>query len=65
MNTKSLFASKTFWVNLLGGIGGAAATYGGYIPPKYAPAVLAVGGCANIILRALTNQGVHVTRGAA
>ena len=60
MNPKSLFASKTFWVNLLGGVASVAGTYGGYIPPKYAPAVMAAGGIANILLRTVTSQPVTV-----
>lgn len=60
MNTKSLFQSKTFWVNLLGGIVTAVGTYADVIPPKYAPIIMAVGGIANIILRTVTNQGVTI-----
>jgi hypothetical protein len=57
--SKSILASKTFWVNALGGIVAGTATYGGYIPPKYAPAVIATGSIANILLRFLTNQPIQ------
>jgi hypothetical protein len=53
METKNLFVSKTFWVNVLL----AAATYGQYLPPKYAPAVVLV---ANTILRLVTNTAATV-----
>jgi hypothetical protein len=56
---KSILTSKTFWVNALGGIVAGTATYGGYIPPKYAPAVIATGSIANILLRFLTNQPIQ------
>lgn len=51
---KSIFKSKTFWVNLLGGI--AAVT--GFIPAN--PYTLAAGAVANIILRMITNTAVSV-----
>lgn len=60
MNTKSLFASKTFWFNLLGIVAAVSTTYAAIIPPKALPYVMAAGGVANIILRTVTNQGVSV-----
>lgn len=60
MNTKSLFQSKTFWINLLGGIVTAVGTYSDLIPAKYAPVIMCAGGIANILLRTITNQGVTV-----
>lgn len=51
--SKSIFASKTFWVNVLMG----AAAYGGFLPPKYAAVVVPV---ANVALRIVTNQPVSV-----
>ncbi len=56
---KSILASKTFWLNTLGGIAAGAATYGGYVPPKYAPAVIAVGSISNILLRLITKQPIQ------
>lgn len=60
MNTKSLFASRTFWFNLLGVIAAVSTTYAEIIPPKALPYVMAAGGIANIILRTVTNQGVTI-----
>ena len=53
MDTKHLFASKTFWLNILG----LATTVGGLLPQKYAVPVLAI---ANIGLRLITNQPVGI-----
>jgi len=49
MDTKSLFLSKTFWLNVLG----LAVTLGNVLPQKWAMPVLAV---ANIGMRLITNQ---------
>ena len=49
MDTKSLFLSKTFWLNVLG----LAVTVGNILPQKWAVPVLAV---ANIGMRLITNQ---------
>ena len=49
MDTKSLFLSKTFWLNVLG----LAVTLGNVLPQKWAVPVLAV---ANIGMRLITNQ---------
>lgn len=51
---KSIFASKTAWINVLGLI----LTYGGYLPEKYAAPVMTV---ANIALRFLTSRPVSLT----
>lgn len=58
VETKSIFKSKVFWVNVLTGIGTIAGL--GIFPPAvmvYVPAVQAV---VNIGLRLITNQPVHV-----
>lgn len=52
---KSIFASKTFWLNLLGGAISIGAS--GVIPPKYSMPTMAV---ANIAVRLLTNQGAFL-----
>ena len=49
MDTKNLFASKTFWLNVLG----LALTLGNVLPQKWGMPVLAV---ANIGMRLITNQ---------
>ena len=48
---KSIFASKIFWVNLLGGVGMIA----NVLPPKIAGPVMAA---LTIALRFVTNQPV-------
>jgi len=50
---KSIFASKTLWLNILG----AVATYSGMLPTKYAGPTMAV---ANIGMRFLTNSSVNI-----
>lgn len=57
---KSIFKSKTFWINLLGGIVGASTLANGTVPPKFAPGVVAAGGIANILLRVITDTSVSV-----
>lgn len=52
--TKSIFQSKTFYANLFL----AAATYGGYLPEKYAALVVPI---ANILLRFLADGPVTIT----
>lgn len=51
--SKSIFASKTFWVNLLTGV----ATVAEVLPPHYAALALAI---ANIGLRYVTSEAVHI-----
>ena len=51
--SKNILTSKTFWLNLAG----IAASYGGFLPPKYSVPVMAV---ANIGVRLLTNQPVTI-----
>ena len=60
MFSKSIFASKTFWANLLGGLLQVIGLASGAIPPQYAPYLAAAQGILNIILRLLTNQPVHI-----
>jgi hypothetical protein len=49
--TKSIFASKTFWANILA----AVASYSGYFPPNIAVYVVPL---VNILLRFVTVQPV-------
>lgn len=53
---KSIFTSKTFWLNLLG----LAAHVGGIVPPKYSVPIMAV---VNIANRFVTSTPVSVTGG--
>jgi len=48
---KSLFTSKTFWLNILG----LAANVAGFVPPKYGMPALAV---LNILTRLVTDQPI-------
>jgi hypothetical protein len=43
----------------LGGIASGSALATGYLPPKYAPAVVSAGAIANILLRFATNQPIQ------
>ena len=52
---KSIFASKTFWFNVL--TAGAGFLGSGSLPSKWA---LPVAGIINIILRAVTSQPVSI-----
>lgn len=58
---KPVWASKTLWINVLGGIIGVAGLATDKIPARYAPYVLAVSGIANILLRLITTEGVSLT----
>lgn len=59
MNPKSLFASKTFWLNTaMIGTQVASGSLGFEIPPKVAVPLLAA---SNIVLRLLTKQPVTVS----
>lgn len=53
---KSVFASKTFWTNILAGVAVVGSGQLGVTIP-YAPEILAV---ANILLRLLTHRGVYL-----
>ena len=53
---KSLFASKTFWTNVLGGIAVVGSGQLGITIP-HAPEILAV---ANVLLRMVTVRGVYL-----
>lgn len=54
-DSKSIFKSKTFWLNLLGTVALLANHAAPILPPQYAPIVL---GVANIINRFLTKTPV-------
>lgn len=58
---KSIFVSKTFWVNALTAVGTLAANYGGLLPPPALPYVVAATGIVNIALRLITKQPVTLT----
>lgn len=52
---KSIFASKTFWLNVLGTAATLAAAAANVLPPQYSVIAL---GVANILNRFLTKQPV-------
>jgi hypothetical protein len=51
---KSIFASKTFWANVLA----LAAVIAGVLPPKYAAVVMPL---VNVLLRFVTDSEVTLT----
>jgi hypothetical protein len=57
VTTKSLFASKTFWFNVIAGLGAFAQSQGllTLIPDPYGPPIIAL---VNIVLRYITTQPV-------
>jgi hypothetical protein len=55
MKPKSIFASRTFWLNILGTATAIATS--GIIPPKYSMPAMAV---ANIGIRLITNQPASI-----
>lgn len=59
--TKSLFASKTFWFNVLSGAAQVLGYADGLIPPQYAPFVALGHAVLNIALRAVTSTPVTLT----
>lgn len=63
--TKSIFASKTFWVNLISGV---VTFFEGQqfldiIPDTVEPSLLALVFALNIVLRYITSQPVAITAG--
>lgn len=62
MDTKSLFASKTFWVNALAAVAACVQALDGqpWFDPTIQAAILAV---VNIVLRVLTGQPVTISGG--
>lgn len=60
---KSLFSSKTFWVNLLTGVGTVTGFMMGALPPEAAPIITGVQSVANIALRVITCEGVTMSGG--
>ncbi len=65
MNSKSLFKSKTFWVNLLGITADAILHYSGVLPPAWQPYIVMAGGIINVVLRTITNQPVTLPGGGS
>lgn len=62
MDSKSIFASKTLWLNVLGPVFTFLAAHGlDLTPDQQLAAVGIVMGVANIVVRFFTKQPVHVT----
>jgi len=60
MKSKSIFSSKTFWVNLVSAVGMGAVEYTGTQLPVDNGTVAAALAIANIFLRKLADRPVHV-----
>lgn len=58
---KSIFASKTFWWNLLSGAGTILGLLSGVLPMGAAPILAGINTAVNIGLRFLTNTPVSLT----
>lgn len=63
MTPKPIFASKTFWLNIIGLILAMLALpeFVGLIPEAYLPTIMAVQGALNIVVRFLTDSPVKLT----
>lgn len=61
MNAKSIFLSKTFWVNVITVFVSIAGYASGMVPPEWQAFLLPAVAIANIVLRAITNQPVTIT----
>lgn len=63
METKSVFASATVWLNVLTVISIVGAELAGELPPQVAKWVLIGAAVANVILRVFkTTQPVHLSK---
>lgn len=58
--SRSIFQTRTFWLNLLGGIVTIAGILSGVLPPKYAAIAVAVQNSLNVWVRLLTTDRVTV-----
>lgn len=62
MYGKSIFASKTFWFNILSGAATLVGTAAEIMPPQYAPYAAAAIAVINLGLRVVTDQPVHFSK---
>jgi hypothetical protein len=66
VDAKSIFASKTFWANILAFIAAVATAFGfnlGLTPDVQGTLVAGIMAIVNIVLRLVTNQPVTLTGG--
>jgi hypothetical protein len=59
MYSKSIFKSRTFWTNLLGGIAEGVQVFAPILPVPPGTIGMVIAG-VNIVLRRLTDEPVHV-----
>ena len=60
--TKSIFLSKTFWLNAVSAVIAVGGSLSGILPDQYDKYVLGAVSLANILLRLITSEGVHVAK---
>jgi hypothetical protein len=60
VHAKSIFASKTFWVNALTLAATILGSLSGVLPPEAAPYVAGVLSVVNIMLRVVTDSPVKI-----
>lgn len=60
MTAKSIFKSKTFWVNFITIGAGVLAAFSQAIPQNVTPWLLAIVGASNVVLRFLTKGPVKL-----
>lgn len=60
MQPKSLFTSKTFWLNAISAVVAVGGSMSGVLPEQYNKYVLGVVAVANVLLRIITTSPVTV-----
>ena len=63
MQTKSIFESRTIWLNAIVAVLAIYDQVAPFIPPAWVPKIAAIVGVLNIILRLVTTQPVSLSGG--